>query len=225
MEQKKIVETLAAGPLFKGLREGELELLLQSINYKIVEYKKNKLYTIEGDSYLHADLVLSGVIVPYMVGDSGKSVQMGKLSAGDLIAPAFIFAETHQMPVTVRVDAHTVIIRFRPDELMQLIDSNPIVRHNFITIISNIVIYLTRKIHMLSMFTAKGKLAQYLIEIYKQQQSPVIRLECSRQELADLFGIQKYSLTRAFMQLSDAGIIKNDGRTITIVNPKALFAI
>ena len=188
MEQKKIVETLAAGPLFKGLREGELELLLQSINYKIVEYKKNKLYTIEGDSYLHADLVLSGVIVPYMVGDSGKSVQMGKLSAGDLIAPAFIFAETHQMPVTVRVDAHTVIIRFRPDELMQLIDSNPIVRHNFITIISNIVIYLTRKIHMLSMFTAKGKLAQYLIEIYKQQQSPVIRLECSRQELADLFG-------------------------------------
>ncbi|MCI6618946.1 MAG: Crp/Fnr family transcriptional regulator, partial [Prevotella sp.] len=217
MEQKKILESLAAGRLFQGLKEDEIALLLQGINYKIIEYKKNNLYTIEGDSYLHADLMLSGVIVPYMVGESGKSVQIGKLSAGDLIAPAFIFADTHRMPVTVRVDAPTVIIRFKPDELMQLIDTNPVVRHNFINIISNIVTYLTGKIHMLSMYTVKGKLARYLIEIYKQQQSPVIRIECSRQELADLFGIQKYSLTRAFMQLAETGIIKNDGRTITIV--------
>ena len=225
MERKKILEILTGSRLFHGLREEEIERLLQNANYKILEYKKNKIYTLEGASCLHADLVLKGRIVSYMIGSSGKSVLMGKISEGGMIAPAFIFAENHAMPVTVKADMPTTIIRFNPTDLMHMIDREETVRHNFIIIISNIVTHLTDKIHMLNMLTAKGKLAAFLIEKYKQQQSNVIKLDCSRQELADQFGIQKYSLSRAFTQLAEAKIIEINGRMITITDPKVLFTI
>lgn len=225
MERKRISKILAGSPLFRGLEEEEIDRLLQNANYKILEYRKNKIYTLEGTSCLYADVVLKGMVVAYMVGNSGKSVLMGKIGEGGLIAPAFIFAENHAMPVTVKVDMPTTVIRFNPADVMRLIDTDEVIRHNFIVIISNLVTRLTGKIHMLSMLTAKGKLAQYLREQCREQQSNVVTIGCSRQELADQFGIQKYSLSRAFAQLAEAGIIGISGRIITITDPKALWSI
>ena len=40
----------------------------------------------------------------------------------------------------------------------------------------------------------------------------------SRQELADHFGIQKYSLQRALNELQESGAIRIDGKTIEILS-------
>ena len=39
----------------------------------------------------------------------------------------------------------------------------------------------------------------------------------SRQELADHFSIQKYSLQRALNELQESGVIRIDGKTIEIL--------
>ena len=75
-----------------------------------------------------------------------------------------------------------------------------------------------RKMRMLSLFSVKEKVAQYLIKMATEQQSRTIRLDVSRQEMADIFGIQKFSLLRCLSEFEEKGAIRIEGKTITILN-------
>ena len=79
-------------------------------------------------------------------------------------------------------------------------------------------VFLTQKMRMLSLFSVKEKVAQYLIKIATEQQSRTIKLNVSRQEMADIFGIRKFSLLRCLSEFKDNGAIKIEGKTITIIN-------
>ncbi|MDD7558154.1 MAG: helix-turn-helix domain-containing protein, partial [Porphyromonas somerae] len=49
------------------------------------------------------------------------------------------------------------------------------------------------------------------------------KLSNSRQEIADTFGIQKFSLLRCLSEFEDNGAIKIDGKQITILNSDKLM--
>ena len=70
----------------------------------------------------------------------------------------------------------------------------------------------------ISLFSVKEKVAQYLIKMATEQQSRTIRLDVSRQEMADIFGIQKFSLLRCLSEFEEKGAIRIEGKTITILN-------
>lgn len=135
-----------------------------------------------------------------------------------LIAPAYIFAHHNEMPVSVETSKKTTLLRMRPSELKLLIDTDERIRWNFIQHLSRIDIFLSQKMRMLSLFSVKEKVAQYLIKMATEQQSRTIRLDVSRQEMADIFGIQKFSLLRCLSEFEEKGAIRIDGKTITILN-------
>lgn len=135
-----------------------------------------------------------------------------------LIAPAYIFAHNNEMPVSVETSKKTTLLRMRPSELKLLIDTDERIRWNFIQHLSRIDIFLSQKMRMLSLFSVKEKVAQYLIKMATEQQSRTIRLDVSRQEMADIFGIQKFSLLRCLSEFEEKGAIRIEGKTITILN-------
>lgn len=62
----------------------------------------------------------------------------------------------------------------------------------------------------------------YLNRRSKEQKSLTVTLDRSRQEIADSFGIQKFSLIRTLAEMEQDGVIKIENRAITILNPQAL---
>lgn len=213
-----INETLSHSPLFNGLTTKEIKELLQTVNFKIVEYPAKEIYTLAGMPCKYADFILKGELISRMTGLSGKQVQIDRLKACILIAPAFIFAKNNAMPVSVETAQHTTILRMMPSELKHLIDNNERIRMNFIQLLSSIDVFLTQKLRMLSLFTVREKVAYFLMKAAKEQQSRTIKLSNSRQEIADTFGIQKFSLLRCLSEFEDNGAIKIDGKQITILN-------
>lgn len=211
-------ETLTNSPFFNGLTAKEIKELLQTVNYKIVEYPAKEIYTLAGMPCKYADFILKGELISRMTGLSGKQVQIDRLKACVLIAPAFIFAKNNAMPVSVETAQHTTIMRMMPSELKHLIDANERIRMNFIQLLSSIDVFLTQKLRMLSLFTVREKVAYFLMKAAKEQQSRTIKLSNSRQEIADTFGIQKFSLLRCLSEFEDNGAIKIDGKQITILN-------
>ena len=206
-------ETLASSPFFNGLTAKEIQAILQTVNYKIVEYPAKEIYTLAGMPCKYADFILKGELISRMTGLSGKQVQIDRLKACILIAPAFIFAKNNAMPAQ-----HTTIMRMIPSELKHLIDSNERIRMNFIQLLSSINVFLTQKLRMLSLLTVREKVAYFLMKVAKEQQSRTIKLSNTRQEIADTFGIQKFSLLRCLSEFEDNGAIKIDGKQITILN-------
>jgi hypothetical protein len=211
-------EILTNSPLFNGLTAKEIKELLQTVNYKIVEYPAKEIYTLAGMPCKYADFILKGELISRMTGLSGKQVQIDRLKACVLIAPAFIFAKNNAMPVSVETAQHTTIMRMMPSELKHLIDANERIRMNFIQLLSSIDVFLTQKLRMLSLFTVREKVSYFLMKAAKEQQSRTIKLSNSRQEIADTFGIQKFSLLRCLSEFEDNGAIKIDGKQITILN-------
>ena len=221
--EASMYEILTNSPFFNGLTAKEIKELLQTVNYKIVEYPAKEIYTLAGMPCKYADFILKGELISRMTGLSGKQVQIDRLKACVLIAPAFIFAKNNAMPVSVKTAQHTTIMRMMPSELKHLIDTNERIRMNFIQLLSSIDVFLTQKLRMLSLFTVREKVAYFLMKAAKEQQSRTIKLSNSRQEIADTFGIQKFSLLRCLSEFEDNGAIKIDGKQITILNSCLLY--
>ena len=106
----------------------------------------------------------------------------------------------------------------QPEALKTLMDTDETIRMNFIRILSNIDVFLTHKMKILSLFTVREKVAYLLLERAGEQGSDEIYLERSRQEIADSFGIQKFSLLRVLSDLEKEGVIEIKGKNIKILD-------
>ena len=218
----KILETLSHCSLFSGISLQQLEEMVDHINCKVVKFDKKDIYILAGMPYRHADIILDGKMVARMVSLSGKSVEVSKLYSGDMVAPAFLFAQNNVMPVSVETEEDTKILRMSPEKFGRLIDTNTVVRHNFIRILSDIDVFLTKKMRILSLFTVREKVSYFIKEAARKQDSNVVVLDKSRQEIAESFGIQKFSLLRTMSELSAAGAIRVEGKKITILDNSKL---
>lgn len=203
--------------LFQDLTEPEIIDLMHSVRYRVVHYRKGDVLAFEGSDCLFADIIISGEMVASMMGPSGRIIRVAAHQAGKLLAPAFLFASDNQYPVTVEATTETTVLRLMPTDLGKMLNSDQRLMMNYIRMLSNIVCQLTKKVRMLSM-NVREKVSLYLKEQSRLQQTKNILLPLSRQELADHFGIQKYSLLRCLNELKQEGAILVEGRHIQILS-------
>ena len=220
--EKKLLNALTHCPLFNGISEQGLEQIVASTKHKIVTFDKKDIYILAGMPYRHVDIMVQGEMVARMVSLSGKSVEVIRLVAGNLIAPALIFSKDNLMPVSVETETETTVLRMEKADFVELIDIDPILRRNFITILSNIDVFLTKRLRVLSHFTVREKIGYFLKEASGKQGSNIVQLDKSRQEIAESFGIQKFSLLRTMSELAEAGAIRVEGKRITILDRSKL---
>ena len=189
-------------PLFNGLTESEIIDLMHTVRYRVVRCCKGEFHAIEGSVCQYADIIIQGEMVASMM---------------ELLAPAFFFALDNQYPVTVEATVDTTVFRLMPADLEKILSYDPRLMMNYIKILSNVVSQLTKKVRMLSM-SVREKLILYLKEQISLQQTKDILLPSSRQELADHFGIQKYSLQRCLNELKQEGAILVEGRHVKVLS-------
>ena len=205
-------------PLFKGLDESEIIDLMHSVRYRVVRFNKGDILAYAGSVCQHADIIINGEMVAYITAPSGHVVRMAAHQTGKLLAPAFLFANDNHYPVTVEATTSTTVLRLTPNDLEVLMHSDQRLMKNYLRVLSNIISMLTKKVRMLSM-SVREKVTLYLKEQSRLQQSTEILIPLSRQELADHFGIQKYSLLRCLNDLKQEGVIRVEGRHIHILSP------
>lgn len=217
MEQR-ILEALEKCPLFAGMSPTEIEITMSGVDYKLVHYDHHDIYALAGMPCRNADIIVEGVLICRMSALSGKQVEVSRLHTGNIIAPAFIFGKDNGMPVGVETDTKVTVLRISKSNFARLLRDNWQLTENFIHVLSNINVFLTKRMRVLSLFTVREKVAWLLLERAGEQGSNVIHLYRSRQEIADSFGIQKFSLLRVLSDLQKEGAIKINGREITIID-------
>ena len=189
-------------PLFQGFTAEDIMSLMHAVRYRVVRYAKGEM--------------IAKVASPF-----GHSVRMSLHHSGNMLAPAFLYAKNNVYPVTVEASTEAYVFRLMPDDLENLFSVEPRLYLNFIKVISNIVAHLTKRVSMLSM-SVKERLCFYLQEEIVRQGTTDLILTLSRQEMAESFGVQKYSLQRCLNELKQEGIIDYDGRHIKVLKPSGL---
>lgn len=217
------MKALRSCPLFAGMSEIEIDLTLGNVSHQLVSLPSHEVYALAGMPCKYVDIVVTGRLVCRMAALSGKQVEVSRLHSGNMVAPAFIFSKDRSLPVSVETDGKVQLFRMRPEELKRLIDVDDVIRMNFIRILSNIDVFLTQKMKILSLFTVREKVAYLLMERAGEQGSNEVHLERSRKEIADSFGIQKFSLLRVLSDFEKEGAIEIDGRNIKILDRRKML--
>ena len=203
-------------PLFEGLTDNEIIDLMHTVRYRVIRLYKGDFLFVAGDDCLHANILIDGEVVAYLDGASDRHIRMSTFHAGNMFAPAFLFAQDRRYPVTVQATTNTKVLRILSADFERLLELDSRLSKNFTVILSNLIAGLTKKVEML-LSSVRDKVVFFLREEQRRQQSNTIQLSMSRQELADHFGIQKYSLQRALNELQESGAIRIDGKTIEIL--------
>ena len=210
------LESIRKCPLFEGLTDNEIIDLMHAVRYRVTRLYKGDFLFVAGEDCLHANILLDGEVVAYLEGAFDRYIRMSTFHAGNMFAPAFLFAQVRRYPVTVQATTNTKVLRILSADFERLLELDSRLTKNFTVILSNLIAGLTKKVEML-LLSVRDKIIFFLKEQQRLQQSNTIQLSMSRQELADHFGIQKYSLQRALNELQESGAIRIDGKTIEIL--------
>lgn len=211
------LEGIRKCPLFEGLTDNEIIDLMHTVRYRVIRLYKGDFLFVAGDDCLHANILIDGEVVAYLESASDRYIRMSTFHAGNMFAPAFLFAQDRRYPVTVQATTNTKVLRILSADFERLLELDSRLSKNFTVILSNLIAGLTKKVEML-LSSVRDKVVFFLREEQRRQQSNTIQLSMSRQELADHFGIQKYSLQRALNELQESGAIRIDGKTIEILS-------
>ena len=210
------LEGIRKCPLFKGLTDNEIIDLMHVIRYRVIRLYKGDFLFVASEECFHANILIDGEVVAYLECTSDRYIRMSTFHAGNMFAPAFLFAQDRRYPVTVQATTITKVLRIQSVDFERLLELDSRLAKNFTVILSNLIAGLTKKVEML-LLSVRDKIMFFLKEEQHRQQSNTIKLSMSRQELADYFGIQKYSLQRALNELQESGAIRIDGKTIEIL--------
>lgn len=213
-----MIDILLKSPIFKGVEKESIEQLLESATHKTHSYEKGELVVSRGSICNHFYIVTQGAVRADIVDDSGKLIKIDTISAGDYLAPAFIFAERNRFPVDVTATEYTEILSIGKDSFVRILQQNATVLTNFLRIISNRSQFLSQKL-MFHMFkTIKSKLAAFILEQSDNGKKREITLRQTQQELAEFFGVTRPALARGIAELIDEGIIDSRNKSIYILD-------
>lgn len=215
-------ELLSINKLFKGIDIGVIRSLLEEISYKKTQYQKNDIIAMDGDKVLGQYIMLSGAVIGQMTNYQGKVVKIEDIEGCQLIAPAFLYGSDNHYPVDIIVSKPTEMIFISKENFSNLLHMNATIQQNFLNIISSKTQFLSNKIKFLALQPIKGKIASYLLKRIRNNPTKTIKLPYSQENLADLFGVTRPALARAFSELTQDQILEVKGKLITVLDSNAL---
>lgn len=208
--------------LFKGLSDKEIEILFESVIYREKKFTKNEIIAFSDDEVTNQLILVEGTVKGEMVDFNGKTIKIEDIESPRMLAPAFLFGQNNRYPVNIVSNNNSVVIAIPREAFLKMLQNNKIVLTNYLNSIANRAQFLSDKIRFLSFQTIKGKIAHFLLQQRLKQGGETFVLPKSHNELAEMFGVARPSLSRAFRELDNEAFIKAEGKHIEILNKEGL---
>ena len=217
------LRVLTESAVFTGIPEAKIDEILNGEVYQIKTFTRGTVIAQSGASCNHVRVILEGHVAGEMMDMSGKILKIEDLAPPKMIAPAFLYGRRKSYPVNVISSDEVTLWQMHRDDFSKLLQKDIRLLNNFLNAISNRAQFLSEKIRFLSFPTLRAKLA-YLFLQYAAGE-PAFRLPMTHQQLSELFGVARPSLTREIRQMNNEGLIEADREMIQIPDQQRLKAL
>lgn len=224
LQSIKMYENIEKCILFKGLSTDQISTLLLSISFKEKSYQKEEIVIQSDDEVRQLLIVIEGSVRGEMIDFTGKTIKIEDIYSPRMLAPAFLFGKNNRYPVDIITNEKTLLLAIPKESFLSLLQTNQRVLTNYLNSISNRAQFLSNKIKFLSFQTIKGKIAHYLLQQMKSTGKTEFVISKSHQELAEMFGVARPSLSRVFRELHVEEIIFAEGKKIKILDKNRISA-
>ena len=211
---KKYLEILKKCPLFFGVDDEDLIVMLGCLGAKTARFDKKYTVFAEGYPAKYIGIVLSGSVHTVSTDIYGNRSILSTAVAGEMFAEAFACAETESLPVTV--------IANEPSEIM-LVECSHVLRtckngcsfhqkliFNLMKALADKNIELHKRTEINSKRTTREKLITYLTMEAKKAGSASFDIPFDRQELADYLEVERSGLSSEIGKLKAEGILESE---------------
>ncbi|WP_072542555.1 Crp/Fnr family transcriptional regulator [Bacteroides mediterraneensis] len=204
-------EVLTRMSLFEGCEAEALHQLLREAPNSLRIYKEGEYIARQGDACRSLFILMKGNVKTQMENAEGKQLTIDWIKAPDILAPAFIYASENRFPVNVEATELCEVLVMDRTRFEAFMHAQPAVMRNFIAIISDRSLFLSRKLNEFALQSLKSRLLNYL------QMHGGIH---NQQEVAFILGVARPSLARALSELIAEGKITMTGKQVVLNVPE-----
>jgi CRP/FNR family cyclic AMP-dependent transcriptional regulator len=212
-------EAFKAIPLFAGLEGRALEALAAAACTRT--YPKGQVIFWEGDPGEAFYLLMAGEVKVFRWGADGREVVLAWLRAGDCFGEMALF-EGRPRSANVRATAASTVVTLPKPAFLTLVQTSDAFLRQCLTVLCRRVRDADERLTDLALLEVDQCIAKALLRMGKTVGVPgqagalVTAKRPTHQELANLVGASRKTVTRVFNTLEREGYISLRGRTIVL---------
>lgn len=216
-----IQENLHRLPLFSGLDEDELALLLPGVR----EYKAgaHEMLFQKGDMLRGIHMMVKGQAKLFLPTANGSEKVIAMVNAGNAFGEAVVFLDK-PVPVSAQATQSSELLIVTKDSLLALVDRNPVFARKMLASISMRLHELMSDMETCTLMSSVQRVVCFLSHQTPEQTQAQyeVKLDTSKQTLASRLNLAPETFSRALHHLVTAGLIEVKGRTIRILDAQRL---
>ena len=222
-ETRKCLKELV---LFSKMEWDEVKLICERASEK--RYYKEEVIFFEDNDAENLYILVEGRVKLTMLSPAGKEKVITILQEGDILGEMSLFdRDKHPISAEVIDEARLVIISF--EDLENIIREQPGVAIKIINAMAKKTRLLTNQIRELVFQDAEGRLASLIMRFVEDfgievKSGKIIDLVLTHQEIANLMGSSRVTVTKLINQFIDEEVIKLYKRKIVVTDASKLSA-
>ena len=186
-------------PLFDGCDRAVVEDILDRSFSRFSSYRKGEFIAMQNSACRSLFLLCEGSVYAQMTSSEGRELTLDTLSAPDTLASAFIFGTENRYPVSIVANSDCRLWVVGRESILQIIEQDNSVLRNFLTILSDHSLFLSRRINEFALQSLSSRLVSYLKDHHAVR---------NLQETAFILGVARPSLSRMIAQMVEQGTIR-----------------
>lgn len=203
--------------MFKNKSEEYLLELFKDTNYVIKTYSKNDIIAMEGDTCTSIGLILKGSIdIKRTLGS--KVIHVSSFEMGHIFGEVIAFSDVNLYPATVVSSSSSKIMFISKSNFIEFCTSHQDFLEMFLNDLSNKIFVLNKSITNLTFSSIRQKICNFLFTEYKLQNNKNIKLNMTKEKIAESLGITRPSLSRELINMKDMGLIDYSRSHIKILD-------
>jgi CRP-like cAMP-binding protein len=209
--------------LFAGLSDADLRLVTAIAQPR--HYRKRQVIFHAEDHGSTIFILKSGAVKISVVDREGREMILKLLYPGDFFGEMALLDGQHRSATVTAVDEVDALVIER-DNFLQLLRQHPGLALTLLLTLCQRLREMDEKIKSLVFSDAFGKVAQTLLRLIRERgqkdKDISLALPLSRQELANLVGITRQTLSRVLREYQQAGVLEIKKRRMLILNEARL---
>lgn len=218
------VDQIRRVPLFSTLTDEEFDRLKHI--FVLRAYRKNQIIFLEEETGNYMYLVLSGKVKVSKAGAGGKEIILAIHRAGDFFGEMSLL-DGKTAPATVSAMEDSKIISVSGADFHRYLMHNEKVMLQIIHVLCARLrqVWQTQS---LSSSSADARICMGIYQLAKKHgirdaRGTILDLKITHQELAEMVGTSRETVTRVLARLRKQGTIEIDHRRIKLLDPEALL--
>jgi CRP-like cAMP-binding protein len=216
MDPDEVAGVLSRTSIFAPLSRQRVREILDTHGFPTSTFDTGRVVAQRGDVYEELLIILTGELQAEINDIEGHTLTVETLVAPQVVASAVYFSSERRFPVSLIAKSPVSLLRIPRPAVLSLLRANEGALQALLTDMGDRLQFLAQRLRMNQFGSIRQKLAVYLLDLITSTGHTTARIPHTRQELADLFGVARPSVSRVISELEEEGLVTTSGRDLRV---------